>query len=214
MKIHRAGQRRGGPRAVLRSCGTAPPKSEERQETIRKAPRGRAAGADHVTILPGVTFEGVSRADSVSRSAEELNWRVAQAKTAKLQLAVEPHVGSLTDTPERALALVERVPGLGVTLDYAHFTRAGIPDARIEPLAKFATHLHARTARRGRLQAPLKENTIDFALVVQALARNKFTGWLALEFVWIDWEHCNEVDILSETVQLKNLLSAAAATIK
>lgn len=185
-----------------------------RDQFLRVLDYAKAAGADHVTILPGVRFAGEARSASLGRSAEELNWRVAQAKAAKLQLAVEPHVGSLTDTPERALELVARVPGLGFTLDYAHFTRAGIADARIEPLTKFATHLHARTARRGRLQAPLKENTIDFRRVVTALAKQRFTGWLALEFVWIDWEHCNEVDIISETVQLKTLLMEAVAKIK
>ena len=185
-----------------------------RDQFLRTLDYAKAAGADHVTILPGVTFAGEVRTAALARSAEELNWRVAQAKTAGVQLAIEPHIGSLTDTPERALELVERVPGLGFTLDYAHFTRAGIADERIEPLTKFATHLHARTARRGRLQAPSKENTIDFRRVVMALARQKFTGWIALEYVWIDWEHCNEVDIISETMQLKNLLTAAAAKIK
>jgi sugar phosphate isomerase/epimerase len=150
----------------------------------------------------------------MSRSAHELAWRVAQAKAAKLQLAVEPHVGSLIDTPERALDLRKRVPGLGFTLDYAHFTRAGISDARIKPLTPFATHLHARTARRGRLQCPLKRNTIDFPRALAALQKCKFTGWMALEYVWIDREHCNEVDIISESIQLKKLLETAAAKIK
>jgi sugar phosphate isomerase/epimerase len=185
-----------------------------RDQFLRALDYANGAAAHHVTILPGVTFENESREKSVSRSAEELNWRVGQANKHKLQLAVEPHVGSLTDTPEKALDLVKRVPGLGFTLDYAHFTRAEISDARIEPLTKFATHLHARTARRGRLQAPLKENTIDFPRIVKALAKPKFSGWIALEYVWIDWEHCNEVDIISETVQLKNLLADAAAKIK
>ena len=184
-----------------------------RDQFLRVLDYANTAGADHVTILPGVIFPAESRATSIARSAEELNWRIAEAKAAKLKLAVEPHVGSLTDTPERALDLVKRLPGLGFTLDYAHFTRAGISDARIEPLTQFATHLHARTARRGRLQAPLKENTIDFPRIVKALAKQKFTGWVALEFVWIDWEHCNEVDIISETVQLKKLLTEAAAKI-
>ena len=122
----------------------------------------RAAGSAQITLLPGVTFADESRAASISRSADELAWRVEQAKPAKIQIAVEPHVGSIIDTPERSLDLIKRVPGLGFTLDYAHFTRAGISDARIEPLTKFATHLHARAARRGRLQSSLKENTIDF----------------------------------------------------
>ena len=185
-----------------------------REQFLRTADYARAAGSEHITILPGVIFDRARRADSLSRSVEELTWRVAVAKSAGLRLGVEPHVGSLIDTPERALDLVRRVPGLGFTLDYSHFTRAGISDDRIEPLTKFATHLHARTARRGRLQAPLKQNTIDYPRVVKALAQAKFSGWIALEFVWIDWEHCNEVDIISETMQLKNLLAAAAAKIK
>jgi sugar phosphate isomerase/epimerase len=181
-----------------------------REQFLRALDYANAAGSAHITILPGVAFESESRAASVSRSADELAWRVAQAKAVKLQLAVEPHVGSLTDTPERALDLVKRVPGLGFTLDYAHYTRAGISDARIEPLAQFATHLHARAARRGRLQCPLKENTIDFPRVLAALSKNKFAGWIALEYVWIDWEHCNEVDIISETVLLRDRLVRAA----
>ena len=182
-----------------------------RDHFLRALDYANAAGADHVTILPGVTFASELRATSIARSADELAWRVAAAKAAKLQVAVEPHVGSLIDTPERALALLRRVPGLGCTLDYAHFTRAGISDARVEPLTKFATHLHARTARRGRLQCPSKENTIDLPRLVRALAANKFSGWVALEFVWIDWEHCNEVDVISETIQVKQLLQNAAA---
>ena len=184
-----------------------------REQFLRVLDYARAAGSAHITILPGVTFAGESRGTSVSRSADELAWRVAQAKTAKLQFAVEPHVGSLIDTPERARDLVRRVPGLGLTLDYAHFTRAGISDARIEPLTGFATHLHARCARRRRLQSSLKENTIDFSAALAALSKNKFTGWMALEYVWIDWEHCNGVDVVSETVMLRDLLVRAAQKI-
>jgi sugar phosphate isomerase/epimerase len=181
-----------------------------REQFLRALDYANAAGSKHITILPGVTFENEPRAASVSRSADELAWRAGRAKAAKLQLAVEPHVGSLVDTPERALDLVKHVPELGVTLDYAHFTRAGIPDSRIEPLTKFATHLHARAARRGRLQSSMKENIIDFLRVLAALNKNKFTGWIALEYVWIDWEHCNEVDVISETILLRDQLVRAA----
>lgn len=184
-----------------------------RKQFLRVLDYASAAGSEHVTILPGVFFENEPHATSVSRSANELAWRVLQAKEAKLQLAVEPHVGSLIDTPERALDLVRRVPGLGLTLDYAHFTRAGIYDARIEPLTKCATHLHARAARCGRLQSSLKENTIDFSRMLAALNKNKFTGWITMEYVWIEWEHCNEADVVSETIMLRDGLVRAAEKI-
>jgi sugar phosphate isomerase/epimerase len=181
-----------------------------REQFVRALDYARSAGSAHITVLPGVTFTGESRGASLSRSAAELEWRLGQAKAIELQLAVEPHVGSIINTPERSLDLARRVPGLGLTLDYAHFTRAGIADARIEPLTPLATHLHARAARRGRLQSSIKENTIDFPRMVKTLAKREFTGWIALEYVWIDWEHCNEVDVISETILLHNELERAA----
>jgi sugar phosphate isomerase/epimerase len=184
-----------------------------REQFLRTLDYANAAGSEHITVLPGVVLENASRAASVSRSADELAWRVGRANAAKLQLAVEPHVGSLIDTPERALDLAKCVPGLGFTLDYAHFTRAGISDSRIEPLTVRATHMHARSARKCRLQSSLKENTIDFSRALKALNKHRFNGWMALEYVWIDWEHCNEVDVLSETIQLGEYLLAAAKKI-
>ena len=184
-----------------------------RQQFLKTLDYAAAAGSRHITILPGVIFETESRAESLARAGDELSWRVEQAVARKLTVAVEPHVGSIADTPERAQELAALVPNLGFTLDYAHFTRIGIPDSRIEPLAARATHLHARCARKGRLQSSFKENTIDFGRALSALNRHRFKGWIALEYVWIDWEHCNEVDILSETIQLAGSLKAAAKSI-
>ncbi|HEX4121478.1 MAG TPA: sugar phosphate isomerase/epimerase family protein [Verrucomicrobiae bacterium] len=180
-----------------------------RRQFLRALDYAAAAGSKHITILPGVIFKTESRSQSLARAADELLWRVERAARVKLTVAIEPHLGSLTDTPERALRLAALAPGFGFTLDYAHFTRAGIPDSRIEPLAARATHFHARCARKGRLQCQIKENTIDFERALAALNRHRFSGWIALEYVWIDWEHCNEVDVLSETIQLARHLTAA-----
>lgn len=200
--------------AGFEACAINHPDPKIRQFAREQFTRGldyaSALGADHLTILPGVAFKETSRKDSLKRSADELAWRIAAGNKAGIQVAVEPHVGSLIDTPERTLALTDLTPGLGLTLDYAHFIRAGIPDGRIDPLLQHATHLHARSARRGRLQCPMKENTIDFHHIVLSLAQIRFKGWIALEYVWIDWEHCNEVDVLSETVILRDQLLIAA----
>ncbi|HWF18024.1 MAG TPA: sugar phosphate isomerase/epimerase [Verrucomicrobiae bacterium] len=184
-----------------------------RQQFLKTLDYAAAAGSKHVTILPGVAFKTESRAASLLRATDELAWRVEQAVGMKLTVAVEPHVGSITDTPKRALELASLVPGLGFTLDYAHFTRAGFPDARIEPLTARATHFHARCARKARLQSSFKDNAIDFRRALKALDHFHFNGWIALEYVWIDWEHCNETDVLSETIQLRDHLIDAAKKI-
>ena len=59
--------------------------------------------------------------------------------------------------PKDALTLVQKTPGLTLTLDYTHFTRMGIADEQIEPLVPHASHFHARGARKGRLQSSFNE---------------------------------------------------------
>jgi len=95
-----------------------------------------------------------------------------------------------------------------LTLDYTHFTRAGLPDRTIEPLVPYASHFHARGACKGRLQAALPHNTVDYARVLRALRKSSYGGYVGVEYVWIDWEHCNEVDNLSETILLRDFLRA------
>ena len=167
-----------------------------------------ACGAKHVTTLPGVYFEDEPAADSWQRCCDELAWRVEQAQAHRIVFAVEAHVGSIAPDPKAALRLVRSVPGLTLTLDYTHFTRSGLPDRAIEPLIAHASHFHARGARKGRLQTSFSKNTIDYARVLRAMHRAGYQGYVGVEYVWVDWEHCNEVDNLSETIQLRDFLRA------
>lgn len=171
-----------------------------------------ACGARHVTTLPGVTFEEEAPAESWRRCCDELAWRVSRARERRLVFSIEAHVGSIVPKPAGALRLVRSVPGLTLTLDYTHFTRAGLPDRAAEALVPYASHFHARGARRGRLQTSIQTNTIDYARVLRALSRSGYRGYVGVEYVWVDWEHCNEVDNLSETIQLRDFLRAHAPT--
>ncbi len=167
-----------------------------------------AGGAKHVTTLPGVYFDSEKPADSWQRTCDELAWRVERAKQQRIVFSVEAHVGSIAPNPKAALRLVRSVPGLTLTLDYTHFTRSGLPDRAAEPLIAHASHFHARSARRGRLQCSFQQNTIDYARVLRAMRQADYRGYVGVEYVWIDWEHCNEVDNLSETIQLRDFLRA------
>lgn len=161
-------------------------------------------GSRHVTVLPGVYFPDEPRRTSWGRSVDELAWRVEQAKEHRIIFATEAHLGSVAPKPNRAEALVEAVPGLTLTLDYTHFTRAGLDDQVVEPLIPHASHFHTRGARRGRLQTSFDKNTIDYGRIIKEMKRTGYRGWIGIEYVWIDWEHCNEVDNLSETIRFRD----------
>ncbi len=100
------------------------------------------------------------------------------------------------------------VPALTLTLDLGHFVAQGFAQSEADALIARASHVHARCANSQRLQASLKHNTIDFADLVKKLATARYSGWFAVEYVWIDWEHCNEVDNVSETIPLRDLLQS------
>ena len=164
-----------------------------------------AGGAKHVTALPGVYFKE-KRTASWQRCCEELAWRLEQAAHHQIVFAVEAHIGSIASNPEAALRLLRDVPGLTLTLDYTHFIRVGLPARAVEPLVAHASHFHARAARPGRLQTMLSQNAIDYARVLRVMRQTGYRGHVGVEYVWIDWEHCNEVDNLSETIQLRDFL--------
>ena len=82
--------------------------------------------------------------------------------------------------------------------------RIGLPDAEVEPLVEHASHFHARGGRRGRLQERFARNTIDYGRIVDVMGQTGYRGWLGIEYVWIDWEHCNECDNLPETIHLRD----------
>lgn len=168
-------------------------------------------GGNHVSALPGVAFDGVPGPENHGRCCDELAWRCETARDQGVTFSVEAHVGSIAPTPEAAARLVGSVPGLTLTLDYTHFTRSGASDAEVEPLIAHASHFHARGARPGRLQASFKENVIDYRRVLDVMHQVGYSGYVGLEYVWIDWEHCNEVDNLSETILLRDHLRSPGA---
>jgi sugar phosphate isomerase/epimerase len=170
------------------------------------------ATAHHVLILPGAHFDEEPKATSFGRAVDELVWRIEQAEQRNIVCAIEAHVGSIVPDPASAADLIRRVPGLTLALDYTHFTRVGIPDAEIEPLIAYASHFHIRGARPGRLQTRFAENTIDYRRVVEVARAHHYQGWFGLEYVWQEWEHCNECDNVSETILFRDYLRALSET--
>lgn len=169
----------------------------------------RRLGSPGLTMLPGIVFGAEERERAVERAASGLRWRADRAAAEGLALSVEPHIGSIIDTPARASALLEMVPGLTLTLDYGHFVAAGAAEEDIEPLLGRARHVQCRGGAAGFLQASMRTSSIDFPRMVRALAAGGYQGFLACEYVWSQWQGCDQADNLTETAALRDVLAAA-----
>jgi sugar phosphate isomerase/epimerase len=168
-----------------------------------------ALGSKHLTGLPGVFHDGVSRARDLGLAAEVAAWRSAECAGADIEYAIEPHVGSICPDVAGTQALLSIVKELTLTLDYGHFIMTDESSAHVHALLPFASHVHIRGGAPDRLQTSVDENTIDFPGMLVGLQQFGYQGFLTLEYVWIDWKGCNRTDNVSETVLLRRLLESA-----
>ena len=133
---------------------------------------------------------------------DELAWRLEAAAEHGVLFSVEAHLGSIAPTPAAAKKLVHDAPGLTLTLDYTHFTRQGRAGQRRRAArAAGEPFPRARRAAKGRLQTSFDENAIDYARIGRQLQAANYRGYLGIEYVWTEWEQCNRVDNLSETIR-------------
>lgn len=159
-----------------------------------------------ITVLPGMDHIGVPRDQNFRTAAETLRAAVEIVGEKGVTLCFEPHMQSLTDSPERTLELLEMVPGLRVTLDYSHFVLQYIELERIHKLLPHTGHVHIRPARFGKLQTRHAEGTIDFVDIIGRLKAIGYTGSLALEYVCGAWFDVNQLDTITETLATKRAL--------
>jgi sugar phosphate isomerase/epimerase len=164
--------------------------------------------APGLTMVPGIVFDELGRAGSLERAAEELHYRAERMKEIGKRFSVECHIGSVAANPEDVLNLLEMAPALRLTLDYTHFVAQGFSQESIDRLVPHAGHMQIRGGRPGRGQCGMRDNTIDYEAVIDRLQDAGYDGGLAVEYVWIDWEHMNECDNVSETIMMRDRLRA------
>ena len=102
----------------------------------------------------------------------------------------------------------DTVPGLRLTLDYAHFVCLGYRQEEIDPLARHAAHVHLRQARPGVLQAKSAQGTINVPAMLGTLRDCGYSGSLAVEYVHQDYMDTVHDDVLTETIRMRDLVRA------
>ncbi len=122
------------------------------------------------------------------------------AEDIDLRISFEPHLDSVAATPDKALAMLEAVPGLSLTLDWAQFVAQGIVSREIEPLLLHTAHVQLRQATRGRLQTPYHEGTVDLRQVMSLLFDHEYRGVISIEYMnRSGWHGMAALDVIRET---------------
>lgn len=194
-----------------RAVSDADSRDRNLAEMEQVVPFAAALGCPSIFVLPGVKQAGQSVTSALDTSAATLGEMTALAEKAGVQMLIEPHVGGILQSPEAALAHLERVPGLKLALDYAHFACMGVSQNRIDMLAPHAGHVHMRQARPGALQAKWGEGTLDFGRMVETLRTAGYDEYLSIEYVHQAYMNTLTDDVLTETVRMRDCLNAELA---
>ncbi|MAE63036.1 MAG: hypothetical protein CMJ18_02085 [Phycisphaeraceae bacterium] len=169
------------------------------------------AGFESVMMIPGQVHEdlGQEPREAFDTSAEALRSMVGVAQDKGLACNIEPCMGSVAHEPTAAIALCEAVPGLGLTLDYAHQVQLDLDHEQIEPMHRYARHMHAKPSAPGTFQVPADESVIDFPRIVRKLEADRYDGVFCVEYVTSQAVLDAGWDVIEETAKLKGILEDA-----
>ncbi len=189
------------------------PARRETQLTLfeRLVPFAAALGTPGITISPGIVHKD-GPDHSLARAVPALLRMLQAAEDTDLRVSFEPHMDSVAQKPEQALLLLDAVPGLSITLDFAHFLYQGIVTREIEPLLEHVAHVQIRQAKRGSLQTPHDEGTMNITPLLNDLRQAGYRGALSVEYMTtFGWHGMKQISISQETVRTRDALRAARA---
>lgn len=184
------------------------PEAERRSAQLnlfeRLIPFFLAAGVSGVTISPGIIYEDGSE-HALARSLPALMRLSELMEETDIRLSFEAHMDSPITKPDQALMILETIPGLSLTLDYAHFIVQGHKMNELDTLLPHTAHVHLRQAVKGRLQTPFEQGRIDFKRVMEGLEDQDYHGTLTIEYMTsVGWHGMMPVNITQETVKARD----------
>jgi sugar phosphate isomerase/epimerase len=177
-----------------------------REQIKRLAEFCHASGIDAMLVLPGMVLPGQSEQDLWKCALDAFREFHEIGKQAGVGLMFESHVGSAFETPTATKRIAQEVPGVGIALDYTHFVCQGYTVTDIEPLIPYSTHVHMRQAKPGLLQTKLEDGTIHFPMMLEKLRQSGFDGYLSVEYVHQNYIGADNVDVLTESVKMRDLI--------
>jgi sugar phosphate isomerase/epimerase len=124
-----------------------------------------------------------------------------------LILTVSTLTGTLTEDPDLAVELCERVPGLGLTLDPSHYITGPNQGRNYDEVYPYVRHVHLRDTGRGpnSFQVRIGQGEVEYGRILSQLARHHYNRLLTVD---VRDEPAAPVSMEPEVRKLKYLLES------
>jgi sugar phosphate isomerase/epimerase len=131
--------------------------------------------------VPLITMPPV--AGDLEAEVRRLTELVREAAQEGVQLVVESRIGTVTEDPDAAVELCERVPGLGLTFDPSHYLAGPHQAKSFEQVYPYVRHVHLRDTGRGpnQFQVRVGQGEVEYGRIVSQLSRHQYERALTVD---------------------------------
>jgi sugar phosphate isomerase/epimerase len=138
------------------------------------------ARLSHVTL---VTVPAAPAGSDLDAEVDRLTGLVHLTEAEGVGLNVETRIGTLTETPDGAVELCERVPDLGLTLDPSHYIAGPNQGKNFDHVYPYVRHVHLRDTGRnaGQFQVRVGQGEVEYGRIIAQLARHHYHRLLTVE---------------------------------
>jgi sugar phosphate isomerase/epimerase len=129
-----------------------------------------------------ITLPAASSGSGIDAEVERLTGLIQLAQTEGIVLTVATRMGTLTENPDTAVELCERVAGLGLTLDPSHYISGPHQGKSFDQVYPYVRHVHLRDTGRspGQFQVRVGQGEIEYGRIVAQLSRFRYNRLLTV----------------------------------
>lgn len=128
-----------------------------------------------------ITIQAAPTGTDVGAEVKRLTGLVRLATEEGLVLTVETRIGTLTEDPDVAVMLCNRVAGLGLTLDPSHYIAGPCQGKSFDAVYPFVRHVHLRDSAPSAFQVRVGQGVIEYGRIISLLYRNHYDRLLTVE---------------------------------
>jgi sugar phosphate isomerase/epimerase len=136
-----------------------------------------------LTTVPVVCIAAPPTGTDLDRAAERLAAQVKIADGEGVILTVETLTGTVTEMPETAIELCDRVDGLALTLDPSHYLVGPARGMSFDDVYPYVKHVRLRDTGAGlhEFQVRVGQGQVDYGKIVASLAKCRYDRLLTVD---------------------------------
>jgi sugar phosphate isomerase/epimerase len=138
------------------------------------------ARLSHVSL---VTVPAAPAGTDLEKEVKRLTTLAHRTEQEGVVLSIATRIGTLTEDPDVAVTLCQRVPGLGLTLDPSHYLAGPHQGKPFDQVYPYVRHVHFRdTGRRpGQFQVRVGQGEVEYGRIITQLTRHHYNRLLTVD---------------------------------